>query len=213
MYNQQILHSYIPLVSFLAQVYGPGCEIVLHNLTGSTPSIMDIKNTLTGRTIGTPITDLAQSIRDSKDYLYQDFIVNYNGNSKGRNFLSSTYFIKHNDKLIGLLCINKDISHSENLMSAVYSLMQQHNLMAPSDLTVKENLENPMDQLICHLISDTIQETHIPIERMSMNEKVNLVQKLDAKGIFKIKGGMDEVASLLKISKPTIYRYLNIRDI
>lgn len=212
MYNEQILYTYIPLVSFLSQVYGPGCEIVLHDLTGPTPSIMDIKNNLTGRTIGTPITDFAQKIRDTKDYLHQDFIVNYNGTSKGRKFLSSTYFIKHNNKLIGLLCINKDISHSENLVSAVYSLMQEHNLLIPSDLTIKENLENPMDQILSDLISDVIQEIHIPPERMSMNEKINLVQKLDAKGIFKIKGGMDEVALILKISKPTIYRYLNIKN-
>ena len=212
MTNKEILSHYTSLVPFLAQVYGPGCEIVLHEINHSKNSVIAIENSITGRSVGSPLTDLAKTIKNNKDYVSKNFIVNYNGTSKGKKFLSSTYFIKNEDNLIGLLCINKDISHTDNVIRSLNTLLQQNNLLLPQDEPVQETLENPIEQIVNSLIDETIEQTNISPSRMSMYEKAALVKKLNTQGVLKMKGAMDEVSQKLNVSKPTIYRYLNLKD-
>ncbi|MGB0404690.1 MAG: helix-turn-helix domain-containing protein, partial [Fusobacterium sp.] len=47
-------------------------------------------------------------------------------------------------------------------------------------------------------------------QRLNKEEKLNVIKKLNSKGIFNLRGGISEVSESLKISEPTIYRYLNI---
>lgn len=44
----------------LAKAMPPGTEVVLHDLTGLPDSIVAITNTITGRTVSSPATDLAR---------------------------------------------------------------------------------------------------------------------------------------------------------
>ena len=43
---------------------------------------------------------------------------------------------------------------------------------------------------------------------MSMEERIETVRELEANGVFKIKGGIDQVALLMGVSKYTVYNYL-----
>jgi predicted transcriptional regulator YheO len=43
---------------------------------------------------------------------------------------------------------------------------------------------------------------------MSTDEKVKLVKELKSSGVFQIKGGVDQVAHLLGITRYTVYNYL-----
>ena len=45
---------------------------------------------------------------------------------------------------------------------------------------------------------------------MNRIEKIRLVKELEKNGVFKIKGGINHITSLMGISKYTIYNYLKI---
>ena len=97
MKDQELLQKYIDFIPFLAQVCGSGCEIVIHDIRNRENSIVAIENNISKRKIGDPLTDLACELADNNTYKQSDFLVNYSGTSKGRSFISSTYFIKNND--------------------------------------------------------------------------------------------------------------------
>ena len=74
---------------------------------------------------------------------------------------------------------------------------------------MKENLENPVVSMVRSLILKAIREVGVTPNRMTREEKVELVHKLNMQGILLMKGAVPEIAKQLSISEPTVYRYLN----
>ncbi len=208
MTDEERLESCKPIAQFISEICGPACEVVLHNVKDQENSVIEIFNGFhSGRGIGSPLTDLAKELIDSGAYKTQDYISNYNGSSKGRDFLSSTYFIKNNDKLVGLLCVNKDLSVSTELNNVMSRLQRLYNLSMPQT-KFKETLDVPVDEILHSLISNTIQETGLTPAHMKMSDREDTVALLKEKGITKMKGAVTEIAKQLDISEPTVYRYI-----
>ena len=63
------------------------------------------------------------------------------------------------------------------------------------------------------LIGKVLNKFTIPVERMSQDEKIQVVRELNELGLFLFKGGVSELAKKLKVSDATVYRYLHkIKD-
>ena len=103
MTDQELLKCYTDFVPFLAAVCGPGCEIVIHDVTNPEQSIIAIGNGISGRELGDPMTDLARELQEKGTYADTECLLNYKGKTKSGEFLSSTYFIKNEGRLIGML--------------------------------------------------------------------------------------------------------------
>lgn len=209
MTDQEVLQVYIGLVPFLAKVCGPGCEIVVHDVTDPERSIVSIENSISGREVGNPLTDLARELAEKNAYTDADFIANYSGRSKGCDFLSSTYFIKNEGRLIGLLCVNKDITTIKQMSSTIQSVLEHFNLASQPESEYSENLDNPVANIMHTRITEVIAQSGIAPSRMSMEEKVRIVHRLHESGVMSMKGAVSEVAEQLSISVPTVYRYMN----
>lgn len=214
MTNSEILKSYIPMVDFIANICGPSYEVLLHDVSKPESSVIAIRNGhISGRKIGSPMTDLALKILKQKDYLDKDFITNYDGYGKdGKVFLSSTYYIKNaKQELIGMICVNNDITDIKELNKGYETIMKRFKYREENEVEVKyeENIENPLTSIANSIISKTINSINIPPERMSIEEKVNIVQELNDKGVFLLKGSVSDVAEQLQISETTVYRYLH----
>lgn len=108
----QLLQQYVKLTEFLGHTLGPDYEVALHDLTDRNRSIVAIANShVSGRKLGAPLTNTALKILRDKSYESQDYLLHYRGvSADGRVLRSSTFFIKQNGKLLGMLCINFDDS-------------------------------------------------------------------------------------------------------
>ena len=212
MTDKEALALYRSLIPFLAEVCGPASEIVLHDLSDPGHSLIAIENNRSGREIGNPLTDLAREIVSSGSYRQADFKINYTGKSKDRKFLSSTYYIKNQGRLIGLLCVNKDMSGVGAAQQELQRLLQQFNLCLPEEETRSpENLANPVEELQRSQIADVIRAYGVAPSHMSREDRIAVVRRLQASGILLVKGSVPEIARQLMISVPTVYRYLNQR--
>ncbi|WP_245640321.1 helix-turn-helix transcriptional regulator [Neobacillus massiliamazoniensis] len=220
MTNVEKLKQYIPMVHFIAEIMGENCEVVLHDVTNPDHSIIEIANGhVSGRKINSPITDLALKILKEESYKDQDYICNYKSSSKTNKTLrSSSYFIKdENNKIIGMICVNMDITdfiNARNILDQFIMIDKpQTGPVEPSkpgfDPHLFENFEENIEELLLSLIKGVLAEYDIPPERMSPQEKIEVVKKLNDKGAFLLKGGVSEVAKYLDVSEATIYRYLN----
>lgn len=209
MTDLQVLQRYIDLVPFLGEVLGPGCEIIIHDVTDPEHSLVAICNGVSGRELGNPITDLARDLIQRSAHTHADYLANYTGRSKTGQFLSSTYYIKNEGRLIGLLCINKDMSAMQALNSSFRSILDQFNLSAPLESEYSETLDNPIVEMLHNRIADIVSQDGISPNRMSLKEKVRIVHRMNEEGILMMKGAVPEIAAQLGVSVPTVYRYLN----
>ena len=102
----QLLQHYVKLTEFLGHALGPDYEVALHDLTDKNRSIIAIANShVSGRELGAPLTNTALKILRDRSYESQDYLLHYRGVSAGGKTLrSSTFFIKQNGRLIGMLC-------------------------------------------------------------------------------------------------------------
>lgn len=209
--------DYIPLVKFLALVLGPNTEVVLHDLRNYEESIIAIENGhISGRKVGGPVTDLVLSILKNKNYMDSEFVANYNGRTKSGNLLkSSSFFIKdEGGSIIGMLCVNTDISLYIDLHEQLgefinYGMdMRLVDEVNKNDI-IEENFGESVEEITLSSIEVVLADYDIPPERMSSAEKMEIVKKLFDKGVFLIKGEVSRVAEYLKVSDATMYRYLN----
>ena len=127
----EILQEYARLTEFLGEILGPDYEVVLHDLTVPNHSIIAIVNGhISGRKVGAPLTNMALSILRDKSYEDKDYrIHDYGLSASGKALRSNTFFIKHDGKLIGMLCINFDDSRYQNLSDNIMTLAHPQNFL------------------------------------------------------------------------------------
>ncbi len=194
---------------------------------------------ISGRHVGGPSTDLILRLieeaktapKDSRKVQPMSYL-NYEAQVKGNTpCRASSYFIRNEEgQLLGCLCINISVGHFMEARNVLDLLISPHNSLSqslvatslPSDPSnVSNTMENPNEALLIYEnlhssiddVIDTIVKSStsysIELSKLSAKEKVKLVKTLNDKGLFNLKGGVAAIATKLKVSEPTIYRYIS----
>ena len=211
MSNRAKLERYLPLTAFFSSVCGEQYEIILHDVSEPERSVIAIYNGhFSGRKVGGPMTELARSLVRERAYEEQDFISNYEGRTRnGKQFVSSTYFIKEDGELLGLICINHDVSDLTDMLRHLRNLMRGFSVPGETGTGgYTEELDDSISGLSSTLIRNTVLNFGIPSARMTVQEKEDVIQSLEKQGVFATKGSVGQAARELNISEPTVYRYL-----
>ncbi len=205
------LSAFIPFVKGLAETFGSNCEVIMHDFTDLQHSVIAIENGhVTGRSIGSPMMEASLKLYVN-DKIDEDNI-NYTGKSAdGRVLKSSTMFIKdEKGKVLGCLCINFDITELVAVQKVMNDLMKVSGSDIGDKLVETNNqVVNIVSSVLKDIVNETIQSNGKPIIYLSKEEKVGIVDILDQKGAFLIKGAIDYVAEVLCVSRYTIYNYLD----
>ncbi|WP_240802830.1 helix-turn-helix transcriptional regulator [Yersinia pestis] len=209
MTQDEIIKSWIPMVEFIARTYGENCEVILHDLRDLDKSIVAIKNNhITGRQIGGTITDFALKLIHEKSWEERDFIINYKGRIPGKseNIRASTFFIKDEEgEIIAMLCMNVDLTS----LSLAHKIIGNLMFIEEDNKNDEEVLRNTsITDMLHELITDVLKNYPRAPSLLIMDEKKEIVKKLNEKGVFYLKGAVAEVAMRLETSEQTIYRYL-----
>ena len=78
----------------------------------------------------------------------------------------------------------------------------------PSPTLGVENFVSSLPDAVQAAITD-VTGSVLPPDRLTMDEKIRIVDDLQQAGIFYMKGAVSEVAAQLGSSEATIYRYLS----
>lgn len=219
--NKTQINHYSKLVKFLGATLGPDYEIALHDVTPKVQQIVAIANNhISGRSVGAPLTDFALKMIQDRAYEQEDFKLNYRGMSKDNKTLrSSTMFIKdETGKLTGMLCINFDGGKYARLSNDILQLCQPNEFIEANfsalpqeepEGTAVENFADTIHDVTQAAIYSLLDEQNIPVERLTQEEKLRIVDTLNQKGVFMLKGAVSQVAKQLCCSEASIYRYLS----
>jgi predicted transcriptional regulator YheO len=224
-----IMEEYTKMVEFLGRVLGSNCEVVLQDLRKGKNCIIAIANgQISGRKIGSPLTDFGRQILADSSWKGRDYYDNYRGVTKdNRPLRSSTFLIKEGPKLVGMLCVNIDESRYMALSEALLQLggirLESSDVASASgavpatetgavaQTTGAEVFYEDADEVIESIIGEYCQKFGTnSASRLTQSEKVDIVRKLNEKRVFMIKGAVNQVAGKLGISVASLYRYLSM---
>ncbi|MBP2240296.1 putative transcriptional regulator YheO [Cytobacillus eiseniae] len=202
--HQPIFDLAIRTADMLVKMFGSRCEVAVHDFADLKKSLIHIAGNVTGREIGSPITDLVLEELAKQKKEVED-IPNYKTQSKKGNIMkSATIFLRDDEaKVIGALCINYDISLLIQFGGELEQFINfdEHETKTESFFTSVQDVTHEM-------VEQVILGFKKAPSLMSLEEKVDCVRQLEEKGTFLIKGATDYVASVLGVSKFTVYNYL-----
>lgn len=205
------------LADFIAEAMGECVEVVVHDVTDMESSIVHICNgDLSGRVVGGSTTDAALKLvyegrQDSVDY-----VANYEGRaSGGQRFRSSTFFLRdHDDRLIGLLCVNVLVAGIGDAVRILQALEFGKTGAAAATVSeqaatkLEENLQGSPEETIRRITRNALHGYSVPPERLSRAERIEILRQVQDEGVFLMKGAVSIVAEELCVSVPTLYKYL-----
>jgi predicted transcriptional regulator YheO len=205
--RELILSSLKQIADALVNTFPRAFEAVVHDLSQPQKSIRYIAGDVTKRKVGGPVTDLVvkalhqegRDIRDRHNYKTTT--------SDGRVLKSTTVFVRDSDgDVVAAFCINFDMTDFLNTAQALEVLTTTTNAFSGPEkvetfaMSIAETIEALFQQAVAKIGKQSAY--------MSMEEKIELVKELETSGVFQIRGGVDQVALLLGISKYTVYNYL-----
>lgn len=207
---EAVLRLYQPVMRALASAAGPSVEVVLHNLDGDDVdlghTIMAIENGhVTGRAVGGPSTSLGLDVL--KDRRADHDAFGYTAHtSDGRQLrCSSVYFHNAEGDIIASLCINVDLSPIQQARNVLTALLpaSERTPNAP-----REHFGTDLVAVMDSMISDAMHEIGRPLENMSRDDKITVLERLDQRGATQMRKSVEAIAKRLGISRVTAYSYL-----
>ncbi|MDF1592702.1 MAG: helix-turn-helix transcriptional regulator [Desulfobacterales bacterium] len=205
--NDLLFRTLKQIADALVSTFPRAFEVVVHDLSHPQKSIKHIAGDVTRRKSGGPVTDLVvkalhqegRDIRDRHNYKTTT--------SDGRALKSTTTFIRNsNGDVAFALCINFDMTdflnaaHALEILTSAAGAFNGHEKAETFAMTITETFEALFSQAVAKIGKEPAS--------MSMEEKIELVKELETLGVFHIKGGTDQAALLMGVSKYTIYNYL-----
>lgn len=209
----------IQLAHGLAVQFGDSCEIVIHDLKAEQleHSVVHIENgSVTGRKLGDGPSRVVFDALSRDPSKIQDRLAYLTRTEDGRILKSSTMFVRgDNGNVEYIFSLNYDITALLSIESAVHSLVTtqkeaelRDNGRADADAQPQQILHNVTD-LLDSLIEQALTMVGKPVAAMNKEDKIKVVQFLNNAGAFLITKSGDRVASLLEISKFTLYNYMD----
>lgn len=212
--EQLILNSYKKMIVSLGEYLGEGYEIILHSLENLQHSVIEnVNGYYSGRKNGAPITDLALSMLSQlKEAPSQPAVCYMNHSKKGVPLRSCTIPITGEDeRIIGLICINfyTDVP----LSSLLANFYPEASTILSADDSATENFADNTDELIENVLYKIQHQVLNDLAVSPQNKNKEIITQLYQRGIFNIKDSVLKVASLLGISKNTVYMHIrNLKE-
>lgn len=204
----QTIRSYIPIAQMIADTFGRHCEVILHDFSSPQSSVVYTRNNVvTNRQVGESFTEyFVKEVLLSRKF-HDDCSANYMMRGEnGRLIKSSTALIRDgNERVIGALCVNMDVTCMSELLSRLSEMMgmEEEHSQAENEVEVVPDIKQIVDDIIDRTVGSQ------DIDSMSREQKIELIRFMNSKGIFLIKGSTDKVAERMNISRVTVYSYLD----
>lgn len=196
----------------IAQQFGDSCEIVIHNIRhGIENTILYIENGhVTDRKSGDSASNVVLEAMKAEPSALKDQYAYLTKTNDGRLLKSSTFYIKDESGTPAyIFSINYDITTLAAADQFLQGLIQTQNPSSSNTDSTAPQITHNVSELLDSLIEQAIASIGKPAALMTKDEKIKVVQYLNNAGAFLITKSGDKVASVLGISKFTLYNYMD----
>ena len=205
---ENTLSSYTPVADAIAKILHPYAEVVIHDIEKDI--IVHIANPYSKREVG-DTSYLGLGSDDSDFGLEMNVLGPYEKTGGDGQRIRSITAVLRNEaaKPLGILCINLDFSTLESAFDSALvvlnGLIHPPGSEAPPEVIFREEWQ----EQIKLEIRAFCREKGRTQESISTKERRELMRRIDQKRLFYARKSVEQVASLLKISRATAYKDLN----
>lgn len=201
------LSNYFRIAETVADIVGPHCEVVVHSLKTLESSVAKIVNGhMTGRTVGSPITDLGLKMlriyQETGNLTPKPYFTR---NAEGQLLKSATTIILGaSGKPIGLFCININLSLP---FSEIIGAMMPDG----ADVAVRmtpERFSANAEEVILGALEQAAKEVQADPSVTQKASNKAITRLLLERDIFEFKEATALVAEKLGITRHAIYKYI-----
>ena len=202
------MRPFLPLVHGLAEMFGPDCEVVLHDVGRLPHSIVAIENgDVTGRGVGDVPTDLMlRSLRAASEG--GPDVRLYVTSSDGKVLKSLAVSLRDNEgEVFGILGLNFDVSgvvQSQRTLAALAAVGPAGDAVPETEEIFSDDIRD----VVAGMVAKILKEVGKTPAAMSRDEKMDVVKRLEERGAFLVKRSAEQVADALDLSRYTIFSYL-----
>lgn len=211
-----VINALRPVVPMLAAMAGPHLEVVLHDVSKPENSVVAIANGhISGRSVGSSVLEGPQNDKGfeaattlkSGDGAVHSLVEDYlTVTANGRQLKSaSAIFRDAAGEPFATLCLNADVTGFQAAHGWLEQMLKPvTQAMAPAAALVSPAAAPQMDTLMQEII-DAAGGTAASMKR---EERIRAVGEMQRRGLFIVKGGVERAAAALKVSRFTIYNYM-----
>lgn len=193
------LAAYFPVCDAISMLLQPHAEVVLHDLDSET--VAYIANNFSHREIGEP--SLLQEI----DFRPEDRMIGpyEKVNWDGRRLKSISAVLRSpDDRPVGVLCINMDVSH----IHAAIGVLSAMSKVAVDQEKPAALFKEDWHERINEYVSAWARRQGVAIADLSRSQKQQLVRELAEDGAFSGKHAAAYISRVLQMGRATVYNYL-----
>ena len=202
------LRGFVPLVHGLAEMFGPNCEVILHDLAAMPNSVIAIENGhVTGRDVGDVPTDLMlRSLRNAQGS--GSDVRLYVSSQDGKILRSLAVTLRDADgRQIGILGVNLDVSELVQAQRTLGALTAVRRPDSDAGPETREIFAHDIREVVAGMIAAILAEMGKTPATMTRDDKREVVKRLEERGAFLVKRSAEQVAEALDLSRYTIFSY------
>ncbi|MCL2580267.1 MAG: helix-turn-helix transcriptional regulator [Oscillospiraceae bacterium] len=204
-------HALTQIVNLIEQQFGSNCEVVLHDLSRPYEStIVDIRNGhITGRRIGDCGSNLGLevirgTVKDGDKFNY------FTTTRDGRILRSSSIYLRDEDQSIRYsLCVNVDITESVRFETYLHNQNRYNIGLEAGSASSEEFHASNVHDLTENMFERGVNYIGKPVEEMTKDDKMRLIEFLDRKGVFMITKAGEKTCEALGITRYAFYNFLD----
>ncbi|MFI8829521.1 transcriptional regulator [Streptomyces afghaniensis] len=201
-----ILAALKPVVDGIAATFGPVCEVVLHDYRKPEQSVVAVAGSVTGRTVGGAMSEIGMRVLSHGDEAADE--LNYVTRTRNGTLVKSSTMVLRDSAgaVFGALCVNVDVgavSQVHGLLGALAGLGA-----APAELPTT-TFGNDIDSVVDALVDAHQSKQRGSWAELDRAERLELFGGLDTRGVFAVRGAVEQVAARLGISRASAYNYLS----
>jgi predicted transcriptional regulator YheO len=199
----KVIKNSLALAESIAQLLQPYAEVVIHDIKKN--KIAAIFNSFSKRRVGDDSLLTTEDIPTLNDSLGPYEKTNWDGKK-----LKSVSSLLRDEKgvVVAMLCINLDVSQLSQINTLLTAFINPDQLVAQPVALFKDDWQDRINNYVYQYL----REKHLNLASLTRIEKQKLLEHLNAIGAFKAKNAAQYVANVLRVSRATIYNYLNQQE-
>lgn len=201
---KKAIKLFLPTAEAIQRLLHPHAEVVVHDIKLN--QIVAIFHPFSKRRIG----DSSLFTKEEEMARLEDCVGPYEKiNWDGRKLKSVSSVIRdENNKAVGMLCINFDISQLEKFNNLITTFISCEQLSPQPALLFQDDWQERINKYV----HTYLNEHHLTLETLNRSEKKDLIEHLNKVGAFSAKNAALYIAQIIGVSRATIYNYLASRE-
>lgn len=201
---KKVIKAFLPTAEAIQRLLHPHVEVVVHDIKQN--QIVAIYGSFSKRKAG----DSSLFTKEEEMTTLKDCTGPYKKiNWDGRKLKSVSSVIRdENNKAVGMLCINFDLSIFEKFNKIISEFINYDHLEPQPTPLFKDDWQ----ERINNYVHNYLREHYLSLESLGSKEKRKLIEHLHKIGAFTGKNAAKYIAQITKVSRATVYNYLSKRE-